>query len=630
MFECFRLFGALHLRAILQTMLIAAVLLGSAEIASAAAGWRIALIPASNNRNEPVRLIAGHTQQLTVMLQASKEVQASAKVHEVELQFDLPASVEFIESGGNYEVLDVEDVVENQRRKVTLKVKVNNNRIAGQPGGVLLSEWQSHSLFVTTPDSVAPDAAYIQASVIAETGSAQEKWALELHELNAVADSRPKLTAIGFWDYDYNRAGKAAHGIGEFFAAAGATFTQKARDEFYPGMKANGITVGGDTHHSLFYTSEYPDYNVHGDRGHDYACPTCIMNAPADFKIGGVSQLLDHAHKYDGIATYDYEPGATGGFCPESIALFKEKYEVSDDDFELFRSYLAKHGTKTYKTHHRKIDALYRKWVLYRSWQTSEYVKRIQRAVYAQDPNVRIALTPNVGYDDDGPSTLGYGYNAAAMAPYVDIIMPQIYVGYGDAAAKLTMDFTRHWRDAIDAKGIDTELWPILLIRYAGASVYNAPTRMRQQIIGTLAHGAQGVLLYYPSNMDARYWVTLAQTSTEVAEYEHFYHNGNRVDEQFEFVDMPMGHAEISRYPAHKLGVENPQWATTAHELEGKILLTLFNLEEANDVLFTVNLPEGMKVVESERVEPLGDGKWLVSPRDVGFVVLAKADESAE
>lgn len=630
MSEYSRFLSGLRSPASLQILLIAAVIASSTAFAHAAEDWRLILVPAANNRDEPVRLIAGHTQQLNLMLQASKEVQASAKTHEVELQFNLPLGVEYKGSGGNYELLDTQEVTKDQRRIVTLKVKVTNGYLVGTPGARPASEWQSRSVFIKMPDSVASGASYIKTTVIAKEGSFERRWDLELHELTSVADKRPKLTTIGFWDYDYNRADEAAYGIGEFFAAAGANFNHKTRDHSYPGFKASGIISGGDVHHGYFASNKFPDLNVHGNRVDAFACPTCTVNAPAGTTIAGISQIIDHAQKFDGIATFDYEPGATVGFCPESIAMFKERHKVSDEDFDLFRAYMIKNGSKTYVTQDAKVAEIYGKWVSYRSWQTGEYVKRIQQEVRAIDPTIKLALTPNPGYDDHGLATMGYGYNAATMAPYVDIIMPQIYIGYGGAGAKLTMEYTRHWREVLDKQGNDTKLWPIILIRYAGASVYNAPSRMRQQIIGTLARGANGVLLYYSSNMDARYWITLAQTSTEVAQFENYYQHGKKVGEQYPFLDMPTGSTEISRYPAHKLTVKDPQWETTAHELEGKVLLTLINLEEANDLVFTTKIPDGMKIVESKNVEAAGQGKWLVTPTDVGFVVLAKTSASAE
>lgn len=64
---------------------------------------------------------------------------------------------------------------------------------------------------------------------------------------------------------------------------------------------------------------------------------------------------------------------------------------------------------------------------------------------------------------------------------------------------------TENWRGELQQQNAKTQLWPLLLVRYSGATVYNSPERLRQQIIGTLAHGANGIGLYYPGNMDGSY-----------------------------------------------------------------------------------------------------------------------------
>ena len=215
---------------------------------------------------------------------------------------------------------------------------------------------------------------------------------------------------------------------------------------------------------------------------------------------------------------------------------------------------------------------------------------------------------------------MGYGTKAAALAPYCDVIMPQIYAGYGDVAVKHVIEYVQGWRDAMEKEqAATTRLVPILLVRYAGATVFNSPNRVRQQIIGSLAAGAQGVLLYYPSNMDAPYWQMLSETTGQLAKYEDFFHDGKRVDEQFAPKNMPVRVGTMTQYPGHQLTVNNPDWAYTAHELNGQILITLLNLQSEESLVFDIPIPEQMKVVHSEGVQWLEGNCWQVPAEEAAL-----------
>src|SRR5690606_29041390 len=287
--------------------------------------------------------------------------------------------------------------------------------------------------------------------------------------------------------------------------------------------------TGGNTHHSLFYKRQYQDMNVAGNPvAGNFADPTAIIQLPADSEIPGAKQLAEIARQGDGIATYDYEPTGRNGFTEAGISTFKEKYHVSDTEFQTFQEYVATNGLQTHLSTDPLIARLWKQWTEFRSDSTSNYVRRINEAAKAIDPTIKIAITPSRSYGEGSKSTLALGTDNAAMAQYTDIIMPQIYSGYGAANAKLAMQMTEGWRGEITKQNAKTQLWPLLLVRYAGASVFNSPQRLYQQAIGSMAHGADGILFYYPSNMDAPYWNMVAQLNEDLSKYEDFYHNGKR------------------------------------------------------------------------------------------------------
>jgi hypothetical protein len=609
-------------------MLIRPVL---AEAARTPADWRALLIPASLNPGTPVRLVAGHTQPLTLMLQAGQAVR-SADFHAIYLEFDLPPGTAVRTTGGQYELLRAESEVTSSGRVLArYTFMVRNNHLAGLPGERPLSEWRSQSFFITAPDTLDNEQAYISLILEHRTLSPepnfalQERWPLELLPLSP-SDGSLRRTWIGLWDYSLARADTAGHEVGRFLAASGVNFIQRADGSFYDGMKAHGILTGGYVHQSAFYSQTCPDVDVNGTAyPGDYSDPQCVIELPSDVRAPGVAQLADQAKQHDGWATFDFEPNPLRGFSKKSLAAFKQTYDLSDADIDLLRRAMQQLSRQTYVSEDPEIARLYRLWVAFRTAQVSRYMERINRELKEVYPEAKLAVTVNKAYGDcdSDLTTLGYGTKAAALAPYCDVIMPQIYAGYGDVAVKHVIEYVQGWRDAMEKEqAATTRLVPILLVRYAGATVFNSPNRVRQQIIGSLAAGAQGVLLYYPSNMDAPYWQMLSETTGQLAKYEDFFHDGKRVDEQFAPKNMPVRVGTMTQYPGHQLTVNNPDWAYTAHELNGQILITLLNLQSEESLVFDIPIPEQMKVVHSEGVQWLEGNRWQVPAEEAGFVLL--------
>ena len=588
--------------------------------------WKVAILPATLNKDNTIRLVGNEVQVLSLVLQADKDVTSQAKTHDITLEFDMPAGMNVMQNAGSYQFQLISQQTQNGRSITNYKVNVPNSSIMGAPGSRILSEGKNQTLFVNTTKSVPPGQNSIHIKLQDGTATQTFDWPLEISTLTAPAQ-RPKHTSIGLWDYTYGRAtdAKAAAGMAKFLHDSGISFVQKAADPVYlKAMQNQGIITGGYTHHDYFFDKAYPDYNAAGKAATGgYADPQSIIALPQNAVIPGVKQLVDNAKIGDGIATFDYEPRGTTGFSPAAIAKFKQEYNVSSVDFQKFQEYVAKDGSKTSQTTDPLIAKIWRQWVEFRSTQTSNYVRRISEAVKAQAPETRILVTPSASAGKKSKKTLALGVDSAAMAKYVDIIMPQIYSGYGAANAKLVMQMTESWHQEIQQQQAKTQLWPLLLVRYSGATVGNSPVRLRQQIIGSLAHGADGVGFYYPVNMDAPYWEMIARTSEDIAKYENYYQDGNRVDEQFPLSGMPTGSVQLPMYPNYNETVKNPNWDFTAHELAGKVLLTLMNLEEANDLVFDINIGNA-KVLSTQNTEKSGNHQWLIAPGQIGFVVLQR------
>lgn len=589
--------------------------------------WKASIVPASLNADNNIKLLEGQTQELSLMLQADQEVTSRADTHNIVLEWDLPTGLNIVGNGGVLKFSNPTTKSANGRTLTKYEVQVANNFILGAPGSTLSSEWQNQSVFVKAPDNLPAGQNFIRLKLTDGDYTEVFQWPLNIEPF-APAIQRPRRVTLGLWDYGYAHSNNqvTAEGIAKLFANSGITFTHYAEDPLYlKALRTVGVLTGGNTHHSHFYRAEFSDYDAKGNavEGH-FSDPQAITNLPKDAVIPGVKQLLDTAKAGDGIATFDYEPDGWHGFSPQAIASFKQKYNVTDTDFNRFREYVATQGTNTHLVTDATLSAIWKNWTQFRTEQTSAYMRRIYEAFKAQNPQARLALTTTSTIGSNSPSSLARGIDSSAMSRHTDIIMPQIYNGYGAANTKLTMQQVERWHKGVHVPDSKTELWPILMVRYAGASVVNSPQRVRQQVIGSLSHGAKGILLYYPSMMDAPYWQMMARTSEDVAQYENFYLDGKRVENEFPLSQLPQGHVEVTKWPGFIEKVQNPGWSFTAHRLENKTLLTLMNLEEANDLVFGFNIKDA-EIVSVTNANQFTDGQWLVAPGQIGFIVIEHA-----
>ena len=586
--------------------------------------WKVNIIPASLNEDNTLKLVEGYTQPIIVQLQARKEITDSASKHEISISFDLPATIKISNTEGWYLLKESSFFVKENRNYYNFQFVVKNGFILGEPGNTLRSESRTQRFFLDVGENLPKEQSYVSTILQWKDKKIVQNWPLSVEALKKTG-IQPKLTRIGLWSYNYQTSDVAtAEKFAQFLSASGVTYTQKVTNELNLALRKYGITSGGHTHQSAFYSPDYSDYDIKGKRmTGDFASPQDILELEKNAEIPGAKGLVENAKKYDGIATFDYEPSPLYGFSHTSISVFKKKYQISDEDFELLKQALIEHGRKIFLVKDSKIEGIYSKWVDFRTWHCAQYVRRLSEKARKHYPDIKIELTSLDTFKDDSTKTLALGHNAVAMARYVDAIFPQIYSGYGGMAVKQTMLQTRGWKESMGQQNVKSELCPILLVRYSGASVYNSPSRLRQQIIGTLAEGADGFLLYYPTGMDAPYWQMLAKTTCEINDIECFYKNGLRIDELFSLENMPQASNESMKWPGYLVKVENSQWHFTAHKDGNKCLLTLFNLEEANDLVFKINLPQGYKIINTEGAEQSGeDSSWLVKLQNIGFVTL--------
>lgn len=627
----------------LRVFPLVAVLWGAAlmvnpwvSLPASAQDWDVLLLPASLSPNRIVNGLSGHVQPLVVTVQASREVQSRGPTHGLLLDMSLPPGTDFLGQGGQYDVVRHEVLPDPAGRTVVrMLFLIRNDLLNGLPGERPISEWKTHTLFVRYPAELNdPEEAFVHVKLEHSqlvrgqpvSVTVEKQWPLQLYSLEG---PKPTLqrTWVGLWDYTLARASEpeAANGIGDLLAASGVNFIQRGDGPFYAAMRERAIRVGGNVHHAHFYSPQCPDQRADGSlMVSDYADPQCVLSLPAGTEIPGVAQLVEAAAEHDNWATIDYEPGIPSGFSQGALAQFARRTGYDEKDVAAFRQAVTQHGRRLYLTDDPKLAEMYAAWVDFRSDQVSRYIHRLATEMKIRHPDGRLAVTVNDGTDREDLKARGFGYVAADIASHVDAIMPQIYQGYDGTAVKHVMERVTLWRAALDERRAAAELVPILLVRYAGAAVFNSPARVRQQIIATLAAGADGFLLYFPANMDAPYWQMLRDTTREIAMFEAFYHDGKRVEGEFLPLGMPGGAKSLHQYPDHLVTVEDPDWAYTAHVLHDRYLLTVFNLHDDEELTFTFALDEDWQVDAVYGGVSGILGEWKVGPQDIGFVLLSQ------
>lgn len=487
------------------------------------------------------------------------------------------------------------------------------------------SEWKTHKLIIKIPENVAEYQKLEVRLFINEKLVKTKEWPLHAGELKAKGAPLKNLY-FGLCDYGYRGCGYAAKEIQEFFLDAGINFNQSSIGNTSP---LPGFTFGGSVHHSLFSNKNYPDVKhivpiKPGESG--FCDPQALIENGTGIVEKAITQMTENAKGQSGWAFFDYEPEGTCGFNELSLKTFMKKYNVQESAFKKFHEKYKKLGYKIAQCEDPFTLSVYKKWIAFRSWQSMEYVRLIANAVRKKQPIAKVAVTCRASAGPESDWSMSLGCDNSFMAVGLDVIMPQIYLGYNGTAAKYTVLQTKKWKGIIQELNPSCELMPIILVRYAGAQVFNTPQRIRQQTIGAIAEGAKGVLLYYAQQLDAHYWKMTAKTSRELAEVEDFYTGGERVDNMFKTKDMLHGMQEMNIWPGFNVTVENPDWHYTAHQLGDIILLTLFNFNDSNDTVFSFDKIPDVKEERLVNCKNLGDTKeltaYIVPPGEVAFITF--------
>jgi len=586
------------------------------------AGWAAVAIPASLNSDKTLRLLLNETQGLTLVLQADATITGASSTQTGTLTWNFPRGMRALSNGGYYGVTDASEWDSGNRHFQSFSFSFANAQLDGTPGSRVSSEWKNQIFFVQPTETPLSGNDFVSLTLTQGANQNVWTWPLAVSSLQAVTTMPEKIT-LGFWDYNYGRAGIASGGVARLFRDVGIRYVQAASDATYrQALNSEGIVSGGNTHHSYFRLVGFPNYDVDGvaDTG-SFPCPQDIIALPSGSAIPGVSTLISKAESENGFASFDYEPTGIDGFCASAIARFKSENGVSDAEFNAFRAYFSANRLNTFKTTDAGILDTYTKWTNFSTRQSAEYISRIRQGVNAESSTTRLMLTTSRGYAGFLSSYLSLGNDASAMAPFVDYILPQLYFSGENLGVKQVIKFVRGWKQEIDDSRPQTELWPLLLVRYTGATSGNSPARLFQQIIAATASGARGILLYYPSNLDAGYWSAIGDAARNLALYEDYY-EGASSEQSFSLSGMPSTNGTQLIYPGYDSPLTFVDWHFTAHKLGSSYLLTLFNLQSGSSLDFPVSTALNVSIGSVQGATQIAPMTWRVPANGVAFVVL--------
>ena len=471
------------------------------EISYSPEDWEIKNIPASNNKDKTIYIFTEQAQVLTFVIKtAPANIRKKSKI---KLEFLFPAGTEFYGAKTlkvqkyNCSRTDLAD-----RNEITVEFESDESIL--QDKKERENEWKNFQAVIKLPEGCLKQWELPVKMFVDNHYINTYAWPVNSEKITG-RGSKLNSIRLGLWDYGVSSCDFAASEIIEFYKATGINYNQASigKDK----LAKPSVLFGGGTNHALFYNKDYPDIDCQGKVCEATFCdPQAVINNGAQVVDNGIRILIENAKNGNGTATVDYEPTGDGGFSKISIAAFLNCNKLSMEQFEKFRKEYAKSKFLMYKAKDPAILDIFNKWIAFRSWQTQEYIGIIAKELKKRDPDVKFELTCRLSIGNDDIATRALGNNNGTMTKYLDAIMPQIYCGYDNASTKEAALQTGKWKHEIQYLNPACKLYPILLVRYGGVSVFNSPDRIRQQTIGAIAEGADGVVYYYTQQMDARYW----------------------------------------------------------------------------------------------------------------------------
>ncbi len=596
--------------------------------------WDIKNMPAHYENPGVIKVVPGQTQSLTfyfmtpesVLSTGGRVVAADASTggsgmtisgkdsHNMIADITLPEGMEYITSiAGDQPVERHEYEINGNRiidRYVCDKVMLQPKR--------RLSEWKTYKIAVKVSEK-APAGEEKLTIALSHEGKlvVTKTWKIERIGTFKPAPKLKKLK-IGFWDYGNYMLEKAHPGLLEFWKKAGANC-------FFCTLKnvnLDGFELYGSLHHSNFSNyDQYPTFSPDGKKRRMQLDGWYLTKKPLKELLPNITaRQLEHAAMLNcGWTGMDYEPtGVEEGFIPESIEHFKKEYNVSDAEFEKMRKGLIRDYFEYRYGARRAEQKIFDKWNDYQSKLSAGFIKALVADLKKAAPNLKFHNTVLDALPAPDVKGSGIGIDASLQAKYLDMIEPQLYVVGEATSAKYAIMRAREWVDRVDSLNKKCIVHPLLIVRYAAGVNRNSPEYLQQQTIGCMAEGCGGVSYYFIQGFNAHDWAVLADTVRQLAAVEDFYTGGIRCDGDFKVSGAPSRIDWRNQWPKGRRKVVDPDWHMTAHKLNGKVLVTLFNLDNKKDL--TVKLSGKYKFDRIVNGKRNADGTYKVEKNKIAYI----------
>ena len=338
---------------------------------------------------------------------------------------------------------------------------------------------------------------------------------------------------------------------------------------------------------------------------HGY-CPTHVVTDKGFFQEHVVSTARDHltisaeggrVKLEDGEYVFlDFEPWSVPGkycFCERCRKRFSRMFNIPLNKIQTGQDILTNYS---------------KEWGRFWVWLCDEIIRRHTEAVKQVNPTFKNFLYCYALHFENPEAAEKYLFSIPLDTRMNQKHMDVLGLSFYHIRGKRAFDLID-----INARALETPVYTMPLMGGSGPFITAwgsfiedeilSPAAMRGHILTVAASGAAGVIPYQGRYMDGMYFLKIDQALGEVAVVEDFYMDGKRRDETVSFeglvqywmnyhVDDGGGPPDAfirSGWPDY-IGIR-------AHELNGNLLLTVFNFHRQKSASL------GLKIRGSEKVE---------------------------
>ncbi|MDP6151837.1 MAG: hypothetical protein QF785_00570 [Phycisphaeraceae bacterium] len=385
---------------------------------------------------------------------------------------------------------------------------------------------------------------------------------------------------------------------------------------------------GGD---HAFHESLFPAIDGDGKPSSRWYCPSFVISDEAFYRdkiVPSLQRQITDIGIEDGEFIYlDYEPGSICTkvcFDERCRQLFAKRFDIPLDNIRTRRDILMNHS---------------RQWGEFWAYLCDEIIRLHVKAVSEVNPTIGHAM---YGYHlpfDNPQATANQLFNSPLDTrmnqKHMDRLLLSFYYTIGVEAIEAMDQNVRHLDKPVYMMPFMASTFPIWANNFPD-DLLLSPAAMRTQVHAAAASGATGIIPYHGRLMDAKYFQAIDRAMMEIAAVEDFYFDGKACHDRITVQRDDDGESLYAQVGQPLLGKDwRKSVAWRAHELDGQVLLTLFNFDhdhaagikvDMDGASFTLSDPVRRRPATDEPVQA-ADLKFFIPPNDVRLHVLRPVGE---